>query len=119
MGMNNTSRVIPVPVRHTAMGGVTLPLAVRVRNGIIDTVRPIARRYSCTGAHGFLYYHRDDIDILALLLQSNSGYRSVVMRYCSLPNEICRRIYDIICDLWISLRSPYIDVVRAIKLLKI
>jgi len=123
MNKNNTSKLanklVPVAIKRTDMGGVTFPLALRVRNSIIDTVRPIARRYSRSGSHGFVYYHSDDIDILALLLQSNSGYRSVIMRYCSLSDEACKKIYDILYDLWVSLRAPYIDVVRAIKLVKI
>jgi len=119
---NQQNRLIPIAIRRTSMGGVTLPLALRVRPGgdnNVDIVRPAKRRYSLTGSHGFFYYLVDDVDVIIVLLQSNSGSRSAMLRYCSLPYETCRRIYDIICDLWISLRSPYTYVARAIKLIKI
>jgi len=92
-------RVIELPYRSTRMGGLTLPLAVRIQDGKVVVVEPVHKIYSRTGHHGTWIY--SDIDCYFLLKQSNSGKRSVVVK-CpkegSEYDELIRRVVDMWFD---------------------
>ena len=81
--------------RHTSMGALTLPLALKIRGGEVRVVTPIWREYSRTARHGRWTYRVEDLDVALLLLQSNSGKRSVRVVYARNSPDVDRIINHI------------------------
>jgi len=105
--------------RRTGMGGVTHPIALKRDGDKLVLVRPTRKEFSRSGAHGWWYYLRDDVDILIYLEQSNSGKRSAFLSICRLPQEVCRRVVDVAETLWVGMDSYTADVEKALTLLQL
>jgi hypothetical protein len=86
------------------MGGVTYPVALKaVVEGRprLRVVRPRREIYSRSHSHGTWIYRRSDFDVLLYLERSNSGRPYVVLSICDLPEDVCKRIYEIACNAWV------------------
>jgi hypothetical protein len=96
---NQPEGTIKLPYRSTRMGGLTLPLVVKVHEKV-KVLEPIRKVYSRTGHHGEWIYSAD-FDCYFLLNQSNSGKRSVYMKclkegpeYAELKRRVVNMWFD-------------------------
>jgi len=100
--------------RRTKLGGFTHPIALVVTNEKrLQVIEPI--RVEGRGTHR-RYLYPDTIDILIHLEQSNSGYRSTSIK-CKTGQDICRRIREIVEQLWIDGDADVYGIVRTLSLL--
>ena len=100
MSQTQTPRLV-LEYRHTRMGGLSLPLALKVRGSRIEVVEPLRREFSRSGRHGAWIYHTEDVDVAFVLLQSNSGKRTVRIAYGREGkdvDEVIRRVVDLWFD---------------------
>jgi hypothetical protein len=51
-------------------------------------------------------YRKSDLDVLLYLETSNSGKPSVFIEICDLPEDVCRRVYDVAYDAWVGGAYP-------------
>jgi len=106
-------RVIKLPHRSTRMGGLTLPVAMRIQDGKIVVVEPVHKIYSRTGRHGTWIYI--DIDCYLLLEQSNSGKRSAIIRCKPEYDKLIRHVVDSVVDMWLNYMISYEEVIERLQ----
>jgi hypothetical protein len=99
--------------RHTSLGGLTLPVAVRRAGNTITVVRPIGKSFSRSGTHGVFYFPAD-VDAIVYLLQSNSGRRSVYVRYLAGDADFCDMLRRCAHLLWVVRHLSVQDVIAAL-----
>jgi len=95
------SQRLTLEYRETSMGGLTLPLGLKVDRKEVRVVTPIWREYSRTGRHGRWTYRVEDLDVALLLLQSNSGKRSVRVIYARSSPDV-DRIISRVKSMWLD-----------------
>jgi hypothetical protein len=96
------------------MGGLTLPIGVRRVGDSIAIVKPIAKRYSRSGTHG--YYHFSGVDAIVFLETTNSGHRSVYVKCVSGDAALCDSIKRCASTVWVDLNGSPRDVIAALPL---
>jgi hypothetical protein len=99
----STASYIAAHYRHTSLGGLTVPIAVRRAGNTITVVRPTSRYYSRSGTHGVFYFPAE-IDVLIYLYQSNSGRRSVGA-LCFADAGFCDALHRCVHNMWV-VRGP-------------
>jgi hypothetical protein len=99
--------------RHTSLGGLTIPVAVRRVDGMITIVPPVSKHYSRSGAHGVFYYP-GDVDAIIYLDRSNSGHRSVFVRCLTNDADFCSAIKRCANTLWVARGLSPRDVAAAL-----
>ena len=100
--------------RHTRMGAVTLPIAVRRTGGAITIVKPSAKYYSRSGTHSVFYFPAD-ISAIIFLDQSNSGRRSVHVRCLTGDAQFCDALWRCAYLHWAVRRLGARDVIAALQ----
>ena len=98
--------------RHTSLGDMTVPIAVRRTGGAITIVKPSAKYYSRSSAHGIFYYPAD-ITAIIFLDRSNSGRRSVYVR-CISDADFCNALHRCAYLHWAVRRLGARDVIAAL-----
>ena len=117
--LQNSNEIIEAPWRSTGMGGRTHPVALRVVEGRLRVVRPRRMYSSRTGSHGVWIYRRGDFDALLYLERSNSGRSYITLSICNLPEDVCRRIYDVAYNAWVVDDLYAEEVERVLELISV
>jgi hypothetical protein len=105
------SGYIAAHYRHTRMGGLTLPIAVRRAADTIVVVPPVSKHYSRSGTHGVFYFPAD-VDAIIFLDRSNSGHRYVYVR-CISDAALCNALHRCAYDMWVIRKMGARDVIAA------
>ena len=111
--------VIEAPYRATGMGAITYPVALRLVEGRLRVVRPRREIYSRSHNHGMWIYRRSDLNVLLYLERSNSGRPYVTLSICDLPEDSCRRIYEVAYDAWVVDDLEAKEVERVLELVEV
>jgi hypothetical protein len=101
------------------MGAITYPVALLVEEGRLRVVRPRREIYSRSHNHGTWIYRRSDINVLLYLERSNSGRPYVTLSICDLPEDVCRRIYEVAYDAWVVDDLEAREVERVLELVEV
>jgi len=111
--------VFEAPYRATGMGGFTRPIALKAVGGRLRVVSPQRLMLSRSGRHGVWLYRRADFDILLYLEASNSGRPYITMEICDLPQDVCKKVYDVAYVAWV-LDGAYVnEVERRLELIEV
>jgi len=110
--------IIEAPYRSTGMGAITYPVALRLLEGRLRVVRPRREIYSRSHNHGTWIY-RNDLNVLLYLERSNSGRPYVTLSICNLPEDVCRRIYEVAYDAWVVDDLEAREVERVLELVEV
>ena len=78
------------------------PIAVKVRGGKIEVVKPVHKEYDSTGLRGVWYYDPGDVDVLIYLYQNNvfPRHRWAYMKSCYLETGECHKIFYAASSVW-------------------
>jgi len=113
------NEIVQAPWRSTGMGGRTHPVALRVVGGRLRVVRPRRELYSRSHNHGTWIYRRGDFNVLLYLERSNSGRPYVTLSICDLPEDVCKRIYEVAYDAWVVDDLYSEEVERLLELMEV
>jgi hypothetical protein len=108
-GMSGQEYNYVQPVRHTRMGGRTIPIGVCDICGLVE---PHATRSSKSGTHGERFYsHRHPLSFL-VLESSNTGKRSYYI--VGQPSERVRQHLEAAGRVWMQYKT-YADIYEDIR----
>ncbi|MFZ8811885.1 MAG: hypothetical protein ACO2PN_27775 [Pyrobaculum sp.] len=119
--LDNTPALVPADWQATEMF-FKYPIAVKVRSGRIEIVKPIRRELSQSGLSGTWYFAFGDVDVLIYLRQrcySIGRHRWVEMTWCGLTAELCDKITDTASETWKIGGGNVEDVVRVLKSMRL